>query len=215
MAMFAAASWYLYREYTRQAVPAPAPVVVKPAPVKAPPFLGNDELAKIRKNARGGAPNVRWASIELLYALGDPESVPLLERAVTEEADPANKLKALKMLTEAGGKASVSGIVKGLKDPDKDVRIATIQALEKLGDPAAARWIAQAADKEYEPEVKVEAFRALGSFQDKRRADFEALALRLRQQYEKAVERAKKLQEEELDENPDLREAPQLPEAPK
>src|SRR3954454_20618524 len=97
MAMFAAASCFLYREYSRQAVPAPAPVVVAPPPVKAPPFLGADELAKIRKNARTGAPNVRWASIELLYALGDPDSVPLLERAVTEEADPANKLKALKM----------------------------------------------------------------------------------------------------------------------
>lgn len=210
MALFAASAWYLYGQYTRQTLPPPAPPAPAVAPVRAE-VLSESDLARFRRSARDTNADVRWASLELLYALGDPQSIPLLEKAVTDEPDPANRLRALKLLQKSAGKASVQGLVKGLRDPEKAVRLETLKALEKLGDPAAAHWVAEAAADDYEPEVKVEALRILGTFQDERRRQFEELAVRLRQQYEAAVERARR--QEAGEPEPQPRKGPDAPDA--
>lgn len=214
MALFAASASFLYWQYQRMAMPSPSAVAPAPPPPKAAPVLGPSDLSRFRDSAHDNDPRVRWASLELLYALGDPSSVPLLEKAATGDPDPDLKLKALKLLETGAGKPTVQGLVKGLQDPDKEVRLETLRALGKLGDPAAAPWITDAASKDYEPEVKIEAMHVLGAFQDEQRAKFNALAARLREQYEAAVARAKREHQEDL-EPPKLGEAPDLPSAPK
>ena len=56
--------------------------------------------------------------------------------------------------------------------------------------------IVEAAQKDYEPEVRVAALRTLGRFQERRQKEYDALAIRLRRQYEIAVARARAQQSE-------------------
>ena len=174
-------------------MPPPAPSAQRVAPlVKARrPFLAADDIRKVRASTRHYDPGVRWTALDLLYRLGDPESVHMLEKAVASDIDPDIRMRAVKLLGGRLGPAPVHGLVRGLHDIDKDIRLASLEALGALGEPAAVPWIIDVSVKDYEPEVRAAALRTLGQFQDKRQKEFEALAARLRQQYEAAVERSR------------------------
>lgn len=192
MALLAASSFYLYRTYTRVVAPPPPIVETVAPPVKTASFLSTEEIRKVRASARSPDPGVRWTSMELLYTLGDPDSLPLLEKAVAEDPETELRLKAIKLLSSRATMASLQGLVRGLGAFDKTVRVASLQGLVDLGEPAAIPWIAETAQKDYEPEVRAEALRALSRFQDKRKEQFAALAAQLQSQYEAAVEKLKK-----------------------
>ena len=130
------------------------------------------------------------ASLELLYKLGDPDAVSYLEKAAAKDPDPDVRLKAVTLLGLNGGGPRQRALVAALKDPQKEIRLAALKSLEQVGDTSAAPWIAQTASQDYEPEVRAEALRVLGTLQDNKRRDFEQLAAQLRQQYEQAVERS-------------------------
>ena len=202
MILLAASSWFIYRQYSVVVAPPPAPVEAVAKPVKAQPVLGAADLKRIRKSARDGDPGVRWSSLEFLYTLGDPSSLALLEKTIASDPDPEIRMKAIRLLQKGGmGGKSLPGLVRGLADFDPEVRLASLEALEQLGDPAAARWITTVAEKDFEPEVKAKALHVLGTFQDKRREEFQQLAGHLREQYESAVARAKRRQEGEEESN--------------
>lgn len=197
MAVLAASSYYLYVRYLGLVVAPPAPPVKAVAPVVKPPrpFLGAEDIKKVRGSTAHYDPGVRWTALELLYRLGDPEAVKYIEKAVASDPDPELRLKAVKLLGSRLGPAPVHTLVRGLKDFDKSIRLASLDALAAIGEPAAIPWIMETATKDYEPEVRAAALRALGKFQDKRRQEFDELAVRLRQQYEAAVERYRLEQE--------------------
>jgi HEAT repeat protein len=196
VAALASSSYYLYRQYLKTIVPPPPPPLESVAkPVKAPrPFLAAEQIIKIRASAQHFDPGVRWTALELLYRLGDPQAIHLLSKAVVSDPDNDVRLKAVRLLSGSLGAAPVHTLVRGLKDFDKDIRMASLEGLAVLGDPAAIPWIMETAQKDYEPEVRAAALRTIGRFQDKRQKEFEALALRLRQQYEAAVERSRRQQ---------------------
>ncbi len=193
-ALLAASAYYLYRQYTRMALPQPAPSLPAARPIKPPSFLSQEELKKVRASTEHYDPGVRSTALELLYSLGDPEAIAYLERAVAKDPDPDVRLKAVTLLGSKGGGPRQHALVTALKDPQKEIRLAALKGLEQIGDAAAAPWIAQTASKDYEPEVRAEALRVLGSLQDKRRRDFEELATELRKQYEQAVQRSQQQQ---------------------
>jgi HEAT repeat protein len=70
------------------------------------------------------------------------------------------------------------------------VKIASLRALGESGDPAAAPYITGAL-KDFDSDVKMEALKALGGLEEKRKAEFAALAAKLRHDYEEAVKRAR------------------------
>lgn len=193
MALLAASSFFLYVQYGKVAAPPPAPPpeVVAP-PAKAAPFMSEDELQKVRRSARDPEPGVRWAALELLYTLGDAASVAAVEKAAVDDIDPEIRLKAVKLLSAKPGMASLQSLRRGVADPDKGVRLASIKAMGDLAEPAAIPALTEAAANDYEPEVRVEAMRVLGKFADARKRDFAALADKLRRDYEAAVERSQR-----------------------
>ncbi|MDD5304203.1 MAG: HEAT repeat domain-containing protein [Elusimicrobia bacterium] len=166
-------------------VPAPPPAIVQqPGPV-----FSEDEIKKVRLSLQDADPTVRWAAIQLLFNIRDPQLGPSLEKMLTEDPDPDVRMKVVSLFKGREDLSRLGALVRGLSDYDANVRIASLQALGDIGDPSVVIWIT-ALLRDVEPSVRIEALRTLGRFQDKRKAEFKALADKLRADYEDAVRRA-------------------------
>ncbi|MBI3551414.1 MAG: HEAT repeat domain-containing protein [Elusimicrobia bacterium] len=185
----AVSSFFLYNEYQSMNAATPAPPPPLAAPLEMAPFLSFDEIKSIRRSTKDGDPGVRWAAVELLYSIRDPESLSILERIIAEDPEQELRIKAVQLLDKGGGSRQLPGLIKALSDVDNDVRLAALKALGDIGDPAATPWVSPLL-KDPEAEVKTEALHTLGRFQDKRKAEFAALTDQLRRQYEAAVRKS-------------------------
>jgi HEAT repeat protein len=143
----------------------------------------------VRLSTQDPDSNVRWAAIELLFTIKDPESLKILEKTVADDPDSELRVKAVRLLNAGGTSKQVPGLIKALDDIDMDVRLAALKALGDIGDPAAAPKVASLL-KDPENDVKTEALRTLGRFQDKRRQQLQDLTDQLRRQYEAAVKKS-------------------------
>lgn len=188
--LLAGSSLYLYRRYEAERRPPPpeAPAAVLQSEPR--PFLSEEELGKIRRSAVDGEPGVRSAALELLFMLKDPEILPILEKVMKDDPEAEIRLKAVRLLSQKSDHATLQVLIKGLQDNEKEVRTASLRSLGQIGDPAAAHWVT-AALRDFEPEVRMEALHTLGLFQEKRVAEYNVLAEKLRRDYETAVKRAR------------------------
>ena len=187
--VFAAASAFLVREYLRPARP-PLPDVppVADAPRDLGPIFSEAQVDKMRQSLRDGDPAVRWAAAQLLDTIHDPKLGELLEKMLAEEPETDMRIRIVGLMKGSADAARLRGLLRGLGDVDKGVRIASLNALGDIGDPSGATWVT-ALLKDSEPEVRIAALQTLGRFQDKRRAEFEALAEKLKSDYEEALRR--------------------------
>lgn len=188
--VFLAAGGYLWREYSRP--PAPPPLPAEPPAVAAPDpgsVFTEVDAQKVRMSLLDADPNVRWAAAQLLYNVRDPQLGPLLEKMISEDPDADLRIKIVGMMKGREDLIRLGGLVKGLHDVDKSVRIASLTALGDIGDPSVVTWVT-ALLKDPEPEVKIAALQTLGRFQEKRVQEFRALADKLRLDYEEALRRA-------------------------
>lgn len=191
LVIFLAAGGYLAREYLKPPAPPPLPAV-PPAALQPPepgPVFSEAEVEKVRQSLTDPDPNVRFAAVQLLYNVHDPQLGPLLEKVIAEDPDPDLKVKVVKLMEGREDLVRLGGLVKGLRDADKSVRIASLNALGDIGDPSVTTWVT-ALLKDPEPDVRVAALQTLGRFQDKRKEEFRALAEKLRKDYEEALRRA-------------------------
>jgi len=157
----------------------------------AKPVFSEREIMKVRMSLQDADPEVRWAAVQLLYNVRDPQLGALLERLIAEDPDANLRIKIVGLMKGQEDLVLLGGLVKGLRDIDKSVRIASLNALGDIGDPSVSTWVT-ALLKDPEAEVKIAALQTLGRFQEKRKADFKALAEKLRKDYEDAQERAAK-----------------------
>ena len=167
-------------------VVAPAPPAINIAPA---PVFAESEIRKVRQSLQDADPEVRWAAVQLLFNIHDPKLAQVLEHMLTQDPDPEVRMKVVTLFKGREDLARLGALVRGLSDVDKGVRIASLHALGDIGDPSVATWVT-ALLKDVEPDVRIEALRTLGRFQDKRKAEFQALADKLRADYEAAVRRA-------------------------
>jgi len=165
--------------------PPPPPAIAQ----QAGPVFAEDEIKKVRLSLQDADPSVRWAAIQLLFNIRDPQLGPILEKMLAEDPDPEVRMKVVGLFKGREDLSRLGALVRGLADTDPSVRIASLQALGDIGDPSVAVWVT-ALLKDAEPDVRIEALKTLGRFQDKRKADFKALADKLRADYEEAVRRA-------------------------
>ena len=191
LVVFVAAASFLAYQYRRP--PQPQPLQAEPPAAAKPPELGpvfsENELAKVRQSLQDGDPSVRWAAVQLLYSIHDPKLGGLLETMISEDPDPDLRIKIVGLMKGREDLVRLGGLVKGLSDVDKTVRIASLNALGDIGDPSVVTWVT-ALLKDPEPDVRIAALQTLGRFQDKRRLEFEALAEKLKKDYEEALRRA-------------------------
>jgi HEAT repeat protein len=189
--VFLAAAGYLVHEYLRP--PQPPPLPAEPPATTASPNPGSvfseAEAEKVRASLLDADPAVRWAAAQLLYNVRDPQLGPLLEKMIAEDPDADLRIKIVGMMKGREDLMRLGGLVKGLRDVDKSVRIASLNALGDIGDPSVITWIT-ALLKDPEPDVKIAALQTLGRFQDKRKEDFRLLAEKLKKDYEEALRRA-------------------------
>ncbi|HEX4048048.1 MAG TPA: HEAT repeat domain-containing protein [Elusimicrobiota bacterium] len=190
-AVFLAAAGYLAYQYQRPTQPPPLPA--EPPAAEAPrdptPVFSDAEIAKVRQSLQDGDPSVRWAAAQLLYSIHDPQLGGLMEKMIAEDPDPDLRIKIVGLMKGREDLVRLGGLVKGLSDVDKNVRIASLNALGDIGDPSVVTWVT-ALLKDPEPDVRIAALQTLGRFQDKRRAEFEALSDKLKKDYEEALRHA-------------------------
>lgn len=189
--IFVGAAGYLVYQFKHP--PQPAPLPAEPPVVVAPrdpgPVFSEAEVEKVRQSLHDADPSVRWAAAQLLFNVHDPQLGTLLERMIAEDPDPELRIKIVGMMKGREDLIRLGGLVSGLRDVDKSVRIASLSALGDIGDPSVATWVT-ALLKDPEPEVKIAALQTLGRFQDKRKEEFRALAEKLKNDYEEALRRA-------------------------
>lgn len=191
LVIFLAAAAYLMREYSQPPQPAAPPGPPPMAdPSKTPlPMFTDKEVVRIRLSLQDADPGVRWSAVQLLYGIHDPQLPTLLEKLIAEDPDPELRVKVVGLMKDPQEMALLGPLVKGLHDIDKNVRIASLNALADIGDPSVSTWVT-ALLKDPEPEVKVAALQTLGRFQEKRKLEFQALAEKLRKDYDDAQKRA-------------------------
>ncbi|MFI5347168.1 MAG: HEAT repeat domain-containing protein [Elusimicrobiota bacterium] len=189
--VFLAAAGYLAHEFLRP--PQPPPLPAEPPATSASQNPGSvfseTEAEKVRLSLQDADPNVRWAAAQLLYNVRDPQLGPLLEKMIAEDPDADLRIKIVGMMKGREDLIRLGGLVKGLHDVDKSVRIASLNALGDIGDPSVITWIT-ALLKDPEPDVKIAALQTMGRFQDKRKEEFRLLAEKLKRDYEEALRRA-------------------------
>lgn len=166
------------------APPPPPAITQQPGPV-----FSEDEIKKVRLSLQDADSSVRWTAIQLLFNIRDPQLGSSLEKMLTEDPDPEVRMKVVSLFKGREDLSRLGALVRGLSDYDANVRVASLRALGDIGDPSVVIWIT-ALLRDIEPSVRIEALRTLGRFQDKRKAEFKALADKLRADYEDAVRRA-------------------------
>ncbi len=186
--ILAATSVFLFDKFRAMNAPPPPPPPVMAHEVPQPLF-SPVELKEIRRSTKDGDPNVRWAAMQLLFTIKDPESTDILKRAVTGDLDPEVRLNAVKLLGGSHDSKQLPGLIKGLTDTDQQVRLSALKAVGDIGDPAAAPYVA-ALLKDPDADIKTEALHTLGRLQDDRSSAFREMADQLRRQYETAVKKS-------------------------
>lgn len=187
--LFLGAAGFLIWDHQHPEAPPMAPPPPPAVSQQPGPVFSEDEIRKVRMSLQDADSSVRWAAIQLLFNIRDPQLGPNLERMLAEDPDPEVRMKVVGMFRGQENISRLGALVRGLNDSDPQVRIASLQALGDIGDPSVAVWVT-ALLKDAEPSVRIEALRTLGRFQDKRKAEFKALADKLRADYEEAVRRA-------------------------
>lgn len=178
--------WDRNRAAREEVAPPPPPAIELPAPK---PVFTEAELRKVRRSLEDADAEVRWTAAQVLYNIRDPQAVKLLENLLANDPDAELRMKVVRLLRDRDDSARLNALVGSLRDTEKSVRIASLQALGDIGDPSVVTWVT-ALLKDAEPEVRIEALKTLAKFQEKRKKEFDLLAEKLKKDYEEAVRRS-------------------------
>ena len=110
---------------------------------------------------------VRSIAAKLLGDLGSVESVELLVRQLQEDPDPRARQTSAEALTVLGGEQALVGLMQGLTDPMKEVRLAVVRGVRELGPSRATAAIARLLLEDPDWEIRVQAAGALGAAGDR------------------------------------------------
>ncbi len=187
-----AASYMAYQQF-KSAPPPPPATLPEPAILSEPsPIINEAEQAKILKLVEDQDPGVRWEAVVLLDKMKSPQAMPILFHLLQKDLEPTVRVKAVELLGGRSGPDVLNALVGALKDQETDVRLASLRAIEKIGDPSVAGVIATGPIKDQEESVRLQALVTLNALQDKRQAEIEAARLRYEQEKGAAAEAARK-----------------------
>jgi hypothetical protein len=101
---------------------------------------------------------VRLGAIAGLGSLGDEASIPVLTQQMAD-SEPAILIACLDALSVIdGGEASASAVDRGLKHPDKTVRLAAVRAVQSLRLKSGLRPLMEMLDGDLDPRVSEDAY---------------------------------------------------------
>lgn len=117
-------------------------------------------LTTLRSLTTDSNEKVRLASVELLWQIQDEEAVGIIKAMFENETEPATKKQIIEMLAKDKNKMSLGLISEALKDSDKDVRIAAVEAIGGYSTKEAIPALNHAL-KDYDEEVRLKALKAV------------------------------------------------------
>lgn len=188
---------YLYRTHRpvpKAALPPKPPILEETHPVPAP-ILGPDEIRRVHDAALDTDSNVRWAAIELMYRVHDPQVIPILQNTLKMDTDSTMRRKALNLIQQAAEKetgkksAAEKDLLVALDDSEKEIRMMALMGLGATGDIRVIPKVTEALN-DTDPQVRLQALHTLSQLQEQRNVAFMNLNQKLKLDYEQAVKRA-------------------------
>lgn len=107
---------------------------------------------------------IRWAAVELLYRIEDPQATQVLKERLSQEPETWVRKSILRMIGEKQDMQSLVLLALGLKDYDKEVRLVAVDTLGNFTNVEALP-VLNSAMEDYDPEVKLKAISALDRIQ--------------------------------------------------
>ncbi|MBI4057484.1 MAG: HEAT repeat domain-containing protein [Elusimicrobia bacterium] len=114
----------------------------------------------LKKISKDPEPKVRWAAMEIIYRLKDPQAILTIHQALPNETDPWVRKNIYQMFAESKDRNAMPLLLKGLKDYDKEVRIAAINAIGALEDPSVVPLLNEVL-KDFDPDIKLETIKTI------------------------------------------------------
>jgi len=99
--------------------------------------------------------------------------MPLMQDMLDHDMEPTIKIKIINLLSDRRGPEVMNALVGAMKDQEADVRLAALQALEKIGDFSVASAIADGPIRDQEESVRLQAMKTLNSLQDKKQKEID------------------------------------------
>jgi HEAT repeat protein len=140
---------------------------MEPAPV-----ISEEEQAKIIKSTNDPDPLVRWEALLLLDKMKAPRAQEIMFQKLHKDLDVELRTKILVNLSGKRSPEITQNVVWVLKDNNPEIRLAALQALDKIGDYATASAITELL-RDIDEGVKLQAIRTLNTLQDKKTAEIE------------------------------------------
>lgn len=190
--VFIVAAYFAIQKFRTPPVPLPPPPPPPPAILLEPaPVINEEETAKVIKSANDIDPAVRWEALALLDKMKSPKAAAIIFEKLRKDLDLELRIKILRLLSERKGPEVSQNLVWALRDHEPEVRLAALQALEKVGDYATASAITEVL-KDPEERVRVQALRTLNSLQEKKAAEIAEAQRRYQEELARQAQEAAK-----------------------
>jgi len=200
VSVFVGGLFYLYQKQNKPPEPTKEELVAEeveklkaeipeppPELEEAPPAVMSEiELQKIRLSTKDSDPQVRWAAIELLYRLQDPQAFAILENTLRIDTEVTVRHNALQIMQSINRPEVAMDLVKSLRDTEKQIRMAALIGLGEIADPATTPYIVKAL-VDVDPDVRTQALHTLGRIQEKKDAQHKERQDQIRTDYENKV----------------------------
>lgn len=147
--------------------PPPPAILMEPAPV-----ISEEEQAKVIKSANDPDPLVRWEALLLLDKMKAPRAQEIMFQKLHKDLDLDLRRNILTNLATKRSPEVTQNVVWVLKDSNPEIRLAALEALDKIGDYATASAITELL-RDPDEGVKLQAIRTLNTLQDKKTAEIE------------------------------------------
>ncbi len=193
LAFAAALAVILYQRGILKPAAPPPPPPPPPAILNEPaPVIDQAELQKVLNSAQDPDANVRWQAVLFLDKVQSPQAMPLMRQMLQRDMDAQLRINILNLLSARKGPDVVQAVLLGTKDMEPEVRLAALQALEKIGDFSVASDIANGPIRDQDERVREQAMKTLNTLQDMKQKEIDAARQRYEAEKEAAAAAAQK-----------------------
>ncbi len=175
--VLAVAGFFAWQQFKPKPVVVPTPIPTPAILLEPAPVISEAEQAKVIKSAHDQDPAVRWEAIVFLDKMKVPMALDLLFEKLHKDQDLALRAKVIALLAQRGAQQPADAriaehLILAAKDPEPDIRLAALQALQTIGDYSVASAITNSL-KDQDERVRLQALRTLNALQDRKAAVIE------------------------------------------
>lgn len=191
--LVAVLGFIMWQQYLKPVPPPPPPPPPPPAILNdAAPVVNEAELQKVLKATQDGEPAVRWEAVVFLDKIKSPEAMPIMREMLRRDTEPTVRIKIIELLSNRRTPEVLEALVAAMKDQEPDVRVASLRALDKIGDASVAGAIASGPVRDQDEKVRLQAMKTINSLQDKKQKEVEEARRRYERERAAAAAAAQK-----------------------